>query len=284
MNPKIIPVSKFEDFEDAIRKMEYRYWVFRDHGDDGWHIEPTLGRYYRSHQGNIKLTSFYPREGDSIEKFRKSAHLHLHHLPAEDDLLGWLAVMQHFGAPTRLIDFTFSPYAALFFALEKSTSETAFGENTPSKKFDAKYRPYVVHAVHLKSVRLRAEKILGHTGQPYTHEYLIGKGAKQRKTFVGFFEGNWKNQRQVAQQGLFMVPSAIDMDVERYLESCPSASNDFPGQSWVKFQFLGGLKEYSEMVNRLLRANVTAEALFPGLEGTARSISMGFYAPKIRLR
>lgn len=284
MNPKVITVSEFDVFEDAIRKMEYRYWVFRGHGGEDWRIEPTLARYYRSHQGNIKPASFYPRERDSVDKFRKSAHLHLQHLPAEEDLLGWLAIMQHFGAPTRLIDFTFSPYAALFFALEKSTSEIAFGEKTPARKFDSKYRPYVVHAVHLQSVRLQTERILGHGGQPRPDEYFVGKGAKQNKQFVGFFEGSWKNSRQVAQQGLFMIPSRIDMDVEGYLKSCPSTSNDFLRKSWVKFKFPGGLRQYSETVKRLLRANVTAEALFPGLEGTARSISMGFYVPKIMLR
>jgi hypothetical protein len=284
MNPKVIKVSNFDAFENAISKMEYRYWVFRGQSDISWRIEPTLARYYRSHQGNIRATSFYPRESDSIEKFRKSAHLHLRHLPANSDPLEWLAVMQHFGAPTRLIDFTFSPYAALFFALERSSSEIAFGAHMSPSKIDSMYRPYVVHAVHLQSVRLRAKKFIGHPGLPDPSEYMIGKTPKHGKSFVGFFEGSWKNQRQVAQQGLFMVPSMIDMDVEHYLKSCPSSSKDFPKSSWIKFQFLGGLSEYSEMVKRLFRANVTAEALFPGLEGTARSISMGFYAPKIALR
>ena len=283
MNPQVVTVDNFEKFEEAVKKMEYRYWVFRGQSDIGWHIESTLARFYRSHRGNIKPGSFYPREGDSIEKFRKTAHLHLHHLPTDQDLLSWLAVMQHFGAPTRLIDFTFSPYAALFFALEKSTSDTKFGENPSSKEREAKYRPFEVHAVHLKSVRRHAEPILRYSGPPKPDDYLIGKGVHQNKLFVGFFEGDWKNQRQAAQQGLFMVPSTIDLDVEDYLKSCKSESNDFSNSSWIRFQFSGGRDAYSEMVKRLLRANVTAEALFPGLDGAARSISMGFYVPRIGL-
>lgn len=283
MNPKVIIVDRFEKFEKAIRKMEYRYWAFRGQGKVGWRIEPALARFYRSHQRNINPASYYPRELDSIRRFRKSAHLYLQHLPQEDDLLSWLAIMQHFGAPTRLIDFTLSPYAALFFAIQKSAPEIEFGEQPHRKDLDSRYRPYEVHAVHLKSVRLKTEEILDHAWPPKIEDYRIGNGTRQQKKFVGFFEGIWQNQRQVAQQGLFMVPSTLDMEIEDYLRDCPSSSKDFPDHSWIVFRFPGGQRSYSEMVKRLLRANVTAESLFPGLEGVAASICMGFYTPKITL-
>ena len=94
-----------------------------------------------------------------------------------------------------------------------------------------------------------------------------------------FFEGAWQNQRQVAQQGLFMIPSKIDLDIDAFLKACPSESEFFPDTSWFVFRFPGGLDSYYGMMTRLLRANITPEALFPGLEGVARSMATRYFEP-----
>ena len=56
-----------------------------------------------------------------IKYFQSTVHLHLSMLPEKNGKLEWLAIMQDYGTPTRLLDVTFSLHVATCFALESGT-------------------------------------------------------------------------------------------------------------------------------------------------------------------
>ncbi len=284
MTRHVIKINKFTDFIAEANKLGMRGWIYRGHGGADWTIEPLLQRFWRTHQENIKASSHHVRERDAIRKFQRLAHHELKNIPDTNEFLEWLAIMQHFGAPTRLLDFTYSPYAALYFAADGSVDDVRANENLNKNQLNKKYRPFVVHALHLDTYRKHAKQGLITAGitvdgnDPCPSDYRIGQGHAQVVDFIGFYEGRWNNPRQVAQQGLFMVPSRVDLDIETYLQSVTWSRQILPyNNPWIRFEFKGGRLFFKEIVKNLLISGNTTANLFPGLEGLARGLRYRMY-------
>ena len=90
-------------------------YVFRGQSNADWGLNSTLERIIGSRWCSQQARKF---EDYSLNTFKSKYHIYsgTEHLPKSK--LSWLSVMQHYGVPTRLIDFTTSPYVALYFALE----------------------------------------------------------------------------------------------------------------------------------------------------------------------
>lgn len=108
--------SEVESLSDFIKLVEHRgrtdgkrIILYRGQNIDKALI-PGIARhlYKRSREVN---------ERRMFDEFKRSSYPHLNFKPSND--LEWLTVAQHYGVPTRLLDWTENALAALYFAVNK---------------------------------------------------------------------------------------------------------------------------------------------------------------------
>lgn len=98
-------------------------WVYRGHKVTDWPIRTSLERCCE--RENIKPHYHRHIEDALIRDFQRAYHHYGLHVPADKSIIEWIALMQHHGAPTRVVDFTYSIYVAAYFALESADSNCA---------------------------------------------------------------------------------------------------------------------------------------------------------------
>jgi hypothetical protein len=91
---------------------------FRGHGDVDW---PLVPGWYRAAQSSSGLGADYYGEGTLLEQFRLHAPMYIERQPSSD--WEWLFLMQHYGLPTRLLDWTESSLIALYFAIRDNPGQ-----------------------------------------------------------------------------------------------------------------------------------------------------------------
>lgn len=272
------PGSSWKDFLAWLSELRGS-WCFRGQRESAWSLRTSLDRAVR-----VSTTNGHHHldrkgvESELLFRFQQQAHQFIHHAPPAEDKASWFALMQHHGVPTRFLDWTRSPYVALYFAVEDALQPS---ENQRLQQSDShieerqqEVRRRAVWAIDLHWLEAKERAHLG----PAPND------AKARTTYLnGLFDQNEKplivgidppqaNERMFAQQGFFlwklfeetpffdqilvsmMTDPILERPVIRKLEVDEN----------LRIEFLEKLRDM----------NIHRASLFPGIDGFCQSLKL----------
>ena len=266
-------------------------FIYRGQGNAEWPLKTSLARMVENHHPNYVETSMPASyEKRMLDEFQwKYPSYEKGHIPEKEEAIEWLSLMRHYGSPTRMLDFSYSMYVALFMAIDGSFHQKsaiwALNKHVLNDKLIRKY-----------CAENNTNVVLGDAGDKYIYEEAT-KAINKRFYIKKDNEENYlydtrphlSNERINRQQGLFVIPSSIEIGFEDilkdYYDSSQYGEMKFEdvvslasahsfGQQSVSVLKIEIPKSLKYGLSTLLRQmNITSETMYPGLDGLARSMS-----------
>jgi len=248
-------------------------WVFRGEEDD--HKSPlqsSLDRAFMSFKKDNEEMQLYKLETKLIREFKRKCHLYINNPPEEDRLLEWMALMQHYKAPTCLLDCTYSFLIAVYFALEYAN----FDSEKDSKDKSEKY--CVVWAIDSSWLNEKFDCTL--TGRKKMDYWGLDL-AKREKIIIDYISKNREkqvlavspsrlNDRLTVQQGVFLCPCSKSFS---FLENLVGNFSQLNSQGKI-IKYKINKSERNTILKKLNCMNINKQSLFPGLDGFAESLNI----------
>jgi hypothetical protein len=237
---------------------------------------PSLGRFrsayaFRGHplvtedlsSGLLRLAAGRPDvarlELHLLRNFRKYAFGQV----GASSIWQWLALAQHRGLPTRLVDWTYSPFVALHFA----TSNLA--------RMNEDGAVWAINFVEAnRHLPARLKRILEAEGSDTAtvdmlapFESIAAFDRLSKRPFVVFLEPPSIDPRIVNQFALFSLMSNPSSTLDAWLASHPELVRRIIIPADLKW----------EIRDKLDQANINERVLFPGLDGLSRWLTRYYW-------
>ncbi len=237
-------------------------WFFRGLASVTWRLQTS---FERAKEGGGTQPA-WKYEAVMLREFTRRAHHYVSDLPKVSDLLEWFALMRHYGAPSRLLDCTYSLYVAAYFALHSATVKTGVA---------------AIWAINTSWLKELYRTTFPADAKRRGRDFRFKRDFKKRflsrtnpRTFVAPANPFRMNQRLSAQQGVFLCPGDIQKSfMENLLPPGTKAAKD----QVVRVLLNPTMK--TEALRDLRRMNVTSVTLFPDLSGLAMSLGDWFHFP-----
>lgn len=219
-------------------------WIFRGVPNDTWPLRTTLERTLGEFGVNMHEAPRY--EKCLLRQFRRQMQKYEIAISGEEDDLACLALMQHHGAPTRLLDWTYSFFVAAYFATER-------GED------GGKRRRSAIWAIYAELLRQQYYTLLRKVAGPRSVERLKEDQYIRKRSTYKFaidrdppvrlvYHGNpfALNERLIIQQGCFLAVGDVSRSFHDNLDALLTSSNY--KRHYVKLSITGNTERRKQIL------------------------------------
>jgi len=255
--------KRWQDLVEYYRSRPWRNWIFRGQESNRWELSSTLERAavdrFRTDWQNL------PRIEDGLlRRFQRQLHQYVITSPAKEDTIEWYALMRHYGAPTRLLDWTYSFFVAAYFAFESAKP----GSICAIWALDSAWWGQKARAALPGELQRRIQNEDPNLKCPDTIKAIL-KGSPPIP-LIHPLNPFRLNDRLVAQQGVFLAPGDITRSFMDNIRALCLSNHEL--DRLIKLEIKCNTSLLIEALEDLHRMNVNRAALFPGLEGFARQL------------
>jgi len=239
--------------------------AYRGHQRASWQLKPTLRRFYErlkqaNRLGSKTRKSYEGLQRELHKKFRENVLIN-QDLPRDVIDKGDLwQYGQHHGLPTPLLDWTYSPYVGLFFALVDADQDDHREQIEPRCLWALNLEILdQINWTIRETIRPRLAKTLG----PRILEEQIPE-----MQIVDNIDGY--NKRLAYQRGFFtkhIFYESFEVWAKRIADEIPQESSDVPLLTKVVFEVTN--EQRCLMLRALDTMNINSRVLFPDIKGSA---------------
>ena len=265
------PAESMDDFRAWVSDLSGK-WGFRGQRESGWTLQTSLDREVTV----IHDTGHYPlyRRGEEdalLFRFQQQVQHYVAHLPSPEDRAGWLALMQHYGVPTRLLDWTQSPYVALYFAVESEPQGVGRRRNHAG----AEEWCSAVWAIDLDFLEWKSKELLPLIpDEPSARmEYLNGLLDREEKPLIVRIDPLHGNERMFAQQGFFLWKLVVEAPYLDQILISMMTNPDLVDRPVIRKLPVRGVRRF-DFLEQLRVMNIHRGSLFPGIDGFCQHLKV----------
>jgi hypothetical protein len=236
---ELVPIPSIQgwsSYKAYVGSLERKRYLFRGQTEP-WRLRTSFHR-----TGRADLIRFLSEDIQALYKHLSARTKHVFNLEIPNENGAFFNLVQHHGYPMPLLDWTYSPYVAAFFAFRGITSEKATRASS-----EAKVRIFV-----FDQEQWRAD-----------WQQLVILAAASPHLSIGEFLAI-ENERMIPQQAASTVTN-ID-DIESYIKSKESGDKKYLQAIDLPIQ------DRDKVVRELRFMGITAGSLFPGLDGACEEL------------